>query len=34
MKVQSSDLFIEGTTNLFNYAEYNDIEKVKEMLHL
>ena len=29
-----SDLLVEGTTNLFNYAEYNDIEKVKDMLQL
>ncbi len=30
----NSELLVEGTTNLFNYAEYNDIEKVKEMLQL
>ncbi len=28
------NLVVEGTTNLFNYAEYNDIEKAKEMLNL
>ena len=25
---------VEGTTNLFNYPEYNDIEKAKEMIQL
>ena len=29
-----SDLVVEGTTNLFNYPEYNDIEKAKEVLQL
>lgn len=28
------DLLVEGTTNLFNYPEYNDIEKAKEMIKL
>ena len=28
------DLVVEGTTNLFNYPEYNDIEKAKEMIQL
>ena len=26
-----SDFVVEGTTNLFNYPEYNDIEKAKEV---
>ena len=30
----NSEVLVEGTTNLFNYAEYNDIEKAKEMLQL
>lgn len=30
----SPDLIMEGTTNIFNYPEYNDIEKAKEMLSL
>ena len=25
---------MEGTTNIFNYQEYNDIEKAKEILNL
>ena len=29
-----SELVVEGTTNLFNYPEYNDIEKAKEVLQL
>ena len=29
-----SDFVVEGTTNLFNYPEYNDIEKAKEVLQL
>lgn len=28
------ELVVEGTTNLFNYPEYNDIEKAKEMIQL
>lgn len=28
------ELFMEGTTNIFNYPEYNDIEKAKKMLSL
>lgn len=28
------DLLVEGTTNLFNYPEYNDIEKAKEIIQL
>ncbi|NFN43690.1 heat-inducible transcriptional repressor HrcA [Clostridium botulinum] len=30
----SPDLIMEGATNIFNYPEYNDIEKAKEMLSL
>lgn len=30
----SSEVFMEGTTNIFNYSEYNDIDKAKEMLSL
>ncbi|MBW6408517.1 heat-inducible transcriptional repressor HrcA [Clostridium weizhouense] len=30
----SSEVIMEGTTNIFNYPEYNDIEKAKEMLAL
>lgn len=29
-----NEVFMEGTTNIFNYPEYNDIEKAKEMLSL
>lgn len=29
-----NDVFMEGTTNIFNYPEYNDIDKAKEMLSL
>ncbi|NLY42548.1 MAG: heat-inducible transcription repressor HrcA [Clostridiaceae bacterium] len=28
--INSADLYLEGTTNIFNYPEYNDIEKAKE----
>lgn len=28
------ELFMEGTTNIFNYPEYNDIENAKKMLSL
>lgn len=31
---EKDDLVVEGTTNLFNYPEYNDIEKAKEILQL
>jgi len=31
---ESSEVFMEGTTNIFNYAEYNDIDKAKEILSL
>lgn len=30
----SSEVFMEGATNIFNYPEYNDIDKAKEMLSL
>lgn len=30
----SSEFFMDGTTNIFNYPEYNDIDKAKEMLSL
>lgn len=29
-----SELFMEGTTNIFNYPEYNDIDSAKEILNL
>lgn len=30
----SSEVFMEGTTNIFNYQEYNDIDNAKEILNL
>jgi len=30
----TSEVFMEGTTNIFNYSEYNDIDKAKEILSL
>lgn len=30
----SSEIFMEGTTNIFNYQEYNDIDSAKEILKL
>ena len=30
----SSEVFMDGATNIFNYPEYNDIDKAKEMLVL
>jgi heat-inducible transcriptional repressor len=30
----STEVFMEVTTNIFNYPEYNDIDKAKEMLSL
>lgn len=30
----SSEVFMEGTTNIFNYPEYNDIDNAKEILNL
>jgi heat-inducible transcriptional repressor len=31
---ESSEVYMEGTTNIFNYPEYNDIEKAREFLYL
>lgn len=33
-KSDNSDVLLEGTTNIFNYPEYNDIEKAKNILSL
>ncbi|AYE33372.1 heat-inducible transcriptional repressor HrcA [Clostridium septicum] len=33
-EVNHSDILVEGATNIFNYPEYNDIEKAKEILSL
>ena len=30
----NNDIIMEGATNIFNYPEYNDINKAKEMLEL
>ena len=30
----NNDIIVEGATNIFNYPEYNDINKAKEMLEL
>lgn len=30
----NTEVFVEGATNIFNYPEYNDIEKAKEILSL
>jgi heat-inducible transcriptional repressor len=30
----SSEIFMQGTTNIFNYPEYNDINNAKEILNL
>lgn len=30
----SSEVFMDGTTNIFNYPEYQDIDKAKELLSL
>ncbi|MBD7913995.1 heat-inducible transcriptional repressor HrcA [Clostridium sp. Sa3CUN1] len=30
----NTEVFVEGTTNIFNYPEYNNIEKAKEILSL
>jgi heat-inducible transcriptional repressor len=32
--IDTSDIYLEGTTNIFNYPEYNDIEKAKNFLSL
>ena len=29
-----ADIFVEGTTNIFNYQEYNNIDRAKEILSL
>lgn len=31
---KTSEVYMEGTTNIFNYSEYNDIQKAKEILEL
>ena len=31
---KATEVFMEGTTNIFNYSEYNDIDKAKEILSL
>ena len=32
--IDSNEIHLEGTTNIFNYPEYNDIERAKEFLSL
>lgn len=32
--IDNSDVYMEGTTNIFNYPEYNDIDKAREFLGL
>lgn len=32
--MESSDIYFEGTTNIFHYPEYNDIQRAKEFLSL
>ena len=32
--MNSSDIYFEGTTNIFHYPEYNDIQRAKEFLSL
>jgi heat-inducible transcriptional repressor len=32
--IDNTEIYMEGTTNMFNYPEYNDIEKAKEFLSL
>jgi heat-inducible transcriptional repressor len=32
--IDTSDVYMEGTTNIFNYPEYNDIDKAKGFLSL
>nr|WP_284691990.1 heat-inducible transcriptional repressor HrcA [Clostridium zeae] len=34
LNTSEGEVFMEGTTNIFNYPEYNDIEKAKEILSL
>lgn len=31
---ESSEIYLEGTTNIFNYPEYNDIQRAREFLYL
>ncbi|MBB6624288.1 heat-inducible transcriptional repressor HrcA [Clostridium gasigenes] len=31
---ESTDILVEGTTNIFNYPEYNNIDKAKEIISL
>ncbi|ERI90249.1 transcription repressor HrcA [Clostridiales bacterium oral taxon 876 str. F0540] len=31
---ETSEVYLEGTTNIFNYPEYNDIDKAREFLYL
>lgn len=31
---ENSEVYLEGTTNILNYPEYNDIDKAREFLHL
>ena len=33
-EANNTEIFVEGTTNIFNYPEYNNIEKAKEILSL
>jgi heat-inducible transcriptional repressor len=33
-EAENSEVYLEGTTNIFNYPEYNNIEKAREFLHL
>jgi len=33
-EAESSEVYLEGTTNIFNYPEYNDIVKAREFLYL
>jgi heat-inducible transcriptional repressor len=30
----NSEIYLEGTTNIFNYPEYNDIQRAREFLYL
>ena len=33
-EANNTEVFVQGTTNIFNYPEYNNIEKAKEILSL
>lgn len=33
-EVDAAEVYLEGTTNIFNYPEYNDIDKAREFLYL